>query len=200
VTIGAKLVHHLTGKEEWSRGSKEHVFVLDFDSARPDHVVESSRVAANVVAGVRPDQVVVVGSAIENYVSVCRHLSGGGIVSDLVGVQRVGAEAHHDVAAGLVNVLVLFLFVAANQHFVPAQGNVHGRTRRPQLMVVAARLNFLLNDLFSLFVFLASIGFPLASGFGWGSCCAGSISAVESPGNCGLAGISGAGAASDEPD
>src|SRR5664280_3905507 len=105
--VRVKLVHDLPGEEERSGGSKEHVFVLDFDSTRSDYIVERSRVAADVVGGMRPDQMVVVGAPIEDYVSVCRDLPRRGIVSDLVGVQRVGAEPHHDVAAGLVNVLVL---------------------------------------------------------------------------------------------
>ncbi len=158
VVVGVELVHDLSREEERSRGSKEHVFALDPDPSRPDYIVKRSGVAADVVGGVGAHQVFVVGAPIEDHVPVRLGLPRGGIVSDLVGVQCVVAEPHHNVATRPIDVLVPILVVAANQHFIPTQGNVHGGSRRSRLRFVALRLNFLLNDLFSLFVFLPGVG------------------------------------------
>jgi len=70
-------------------------------------------------------------------------------------MQDIGTKTNLDVTAHGVHVLVLFLFVGTNQHFIAARGDVDRRPLRPQLL--AAFLQFLLDDLLGLSVFLAGI-------------------------------------------
>src|SRR5215813_4924700 len=62
-------------------------------------------------------------------------------------MNRVVAKADDNIPANLVNVLDLFLFIGANQHFIATQHDVGWRPRRARLLFDYA-LHLLLHDIF----------------------------------------------------
>src|ERR1039458_5269978 len=147
VEVGPKFVHYFAGEEEGRGRSQEHGLVRHLDTGGPGHIVERSGIAADIVGGMSADQVLVVGATIVNHVSGGGDLSGGGIVGGLVAVYDTIAKPDFHVAAHLVNVLALFLFIGANQDFVAVQDHVGWRTRIAGILFGCA-LHLVLHNLF----------------------------------------------------
>ncbi len=147
VQVRPQFVHDLAGEEEGRGGGEEHHLVLHPDTGGAGYVVKRPGIAADIVGGVSADQVLVVGAAVVDDVTGGGDLPGGGVVGRLIAMQDVGAKPNFDVAAHLVDVLVLFLLVGANQHFVAVQDDVRGRTRIAGILFGRA-LHLLLHDFF----------------------------------------------------
>src|ERR1019366_9989288 len=115
VEVGPQFVHHFAGEEEGRGRSQEHELVRHLDTGGAGHIVERAGIAADIVGGMSADQVLVVGAAIINNVSGGGDLSGGGIVGGLVAMYNTVAKPDFHVAAHLVNVLALFLFIGRSE-------------------------------------------------------------------------------------
>src|SRR6266481_4515005 len=110
VFIRPGLLHHFAGKRDGAGRGQRDVSAPEAGAGGPGHVIELSRLAADVVGGVAGGNVHVARAAVKNRVSGDTGISRRAVVGDGIAVKDVVAEFDLDFAAKSVELARLLAF------------------------------------------------------------------------------------------